>query len=314
MTRRVLVIADPAWGGLTVGTRVTVSAASELGGTLDVLASGCDCDAYAAELAALEGVQRVRLLDAPHYAQGELENLALALAQLAGAYDYVLVPASVFGKALGARVAAMLDVAPVTDVIGIMDGETFRHPVYAGNLIETLRCAERVKLLSIRAGAFPPVARRADEPAPIERLAAGPDLGVSRVLLRTIADQARPELGSARIVVAGGKGLGSAEAFRNLLEPLATRLGAALAATRAAVDAGFAANAWQVGQTGRVIAPALYIAVGISGAAQHLAGMRGAGVIVAINTDPEAPLMQLADYSLVGSAEDILPALLAALG
>lgn len=314
MTRRVLVIADPAWRGVTTGTRATVSAAREFGGILDVLASGCDCDAYAAELAGLDGVHRVRLLDAPHYAQGELENLALALAQLAGAYDYVLMPASVFGKALGARMAAMLDVAPVTDVIGILDGETFRRPIYAGNLIETLRCAERVKLLSIRAAAFSPAVPRAGEPAPIEPLAAGPDLGVSRVLLRTLADQARPELGSARIVVAGGKGLGSAEAFRNLLEPLATRLGAALAATRAAVDAGFAPNAWQVGQTGRVIAPALYIAVGISGAAQHLAGMRGAGVIVAINTDPEAPLMQLADYSLVGSAEEILPALLAALG
>ena len=314
MTRRVLAIADPAWRGVTAGIRATVSAARELGGTLDVLASGCDCDAYAAELAVLEGVHRVRLLDAPHYAQGELENLALALAQLAGAYDFVLMPASVFGKALGARMAAMLDVAPVTDVIGILDSESFRRPIYAGNLIETLRCVERVKLLSIRAAAFPPAVPRAGEPAPIEPLAAGPDLGVSRVLLRTLADQARPELGSARIVVAGGKGLGSAEAFRNLLEPLATRLGAALAATRAAVDAGFAPNAWQVGQTGRVFAPALYIAVGISGAAQHLAGMRGAGVIVAINTDPEVPLMQLADYSLVGSAEDILPALLAALG
>lgn len=299
---------------MTVGTRATISAARELGTSLDVLASGCDCDAYARELATLDGVHRVRLLDAPHYAQGELENLALALAQLAGAYDYVLMPASVFGKALGARMAAMLDVAPLTDVVGILDGETFRRPIYAGNLIETLRCVERVKLLSVRASAFPPAGPRSGAPASVEPLAAGPDLGVSRLLGRTLADLSRPELGSARMVVAGGRGLGSAEAFRDLLEPLATRLGAALAATRAAVDAGFAPNAWQVGQTGRVVAPALYLAVGISGAAQHLAGMRGARVIVAINTDPEAPLMQLADYSLVGSAEEILPALLAALG
>lgn len=310
---RSLVIADPAWAGVSLGTRAALSAARVLGGRADVLAWGCDCDAHAQALAGLEGVQRVRVLDAPHYAQGELENLALALAQLAGAYGYVLLPASVFGKALGARMAAMLDIAPLTDVIEVVDDETFRRPIYAGNLIETLRCTERVKLLSVRASAFPPAGLRSGASAPVEPLAAGPDLGVSRILSRTLADDLRPELGSARIVVAGGRGLGSAEAFRTLLEPLANRLGAALAATRAAVDAGFAPNEWQIGQTGRIIAPSLYIGVGISGAAQHLAGMRGAGVIVAINNDPDVPLMQLADYSLLGDAAEILPALLAAL-
>lgn len=308
----ILVLAEHDNRQLLPLTAKVLGAARLLEGPVDMLVIGSGCEAVAEQAARLSGVARVRKLDAPHYADFLTENLAMVLAQLAGAYSHVLLPASSFGKSLMPRVAAMLDVAPVSEIIAVLAADRFLRPSHAGNVLETVQCCEPVKLLTVRPAAFPAVPAGA-EAAAIEDLAPGPDMGVSRVLGRTLVDNARPDLATARVVVCGGRGLGSAEVFRELLEPLADCLGAALGATRAAVDANHAPNDWQIGQTGKAVAPDLYIAVGVSGAIQHLAGMRDAKCIVAINKDPEAPIMKLADLALVGDAHELVPQLLAQL-
>jgi electron transfer flavoprotein alpha subunit len=308
----ILVVAEHDNTRLKALTANVLGAARKLGGPVDLLVIGAQCDAVAEEGAALAGVARVRKLEAPHYAHFLVENMAMVLAQLAGSYRHVLLPATNFGKSLAPRVAAMLDVAPVSEIIEVLAEDRFLRPSHAGNVLETVQCHEPVKLLTVRPSAFAPVAQAA-ELAPIEALAAGPDMGVSRFIGHTLVESGRPELATARVVVAGGRGLGSMEAFHALLEPLADCLGAALGATRVAVDANYVANDLQVGQTGKAVAPDLYLAAGISGAIQHLAGMRDAKCVVAINKDAEAAIFQVADYGLVGDVHEILPQLLAAL-
>lgn len=308
----VLVVAEHDNQHLNPVTAHVLSAAFQCGEEVDVLVMGAGCDVVARAAAQLLGVKRVRQLDAPHYKDFLVENLAMVLAQLAGAYSHVLLPATSFGKSLMPRVAAMLDVAPVSEVIAVQGPDRFLRPSHAGNVLEIVLCAEPVKLLTVRPAAFP-AAGMCDLSVRIEGLAPGPDMGVSRLVGRILREASGPELAGARVVVAGGRGLGSAEAFRDLLEPLAACLGAALGATRSAVDANYVANDLQVGQTGKAVAPDLYIAVGLSGAVQHLAGMRDAKCIVAINKDPDAPIMKLADLALVGDVHEVVPQLIAAL-
>lgn len=310
---RTLLLADHDNHTLAPQTARVLTAARQLGAPVDLLVIGHDCDAVAESAALLEGVSRVRLLDAAHYRDFLAENLAMVIAQLAGSYTHVLFSSASVGKALMPRVAAMLDVSPVSGVMRILTPDCFVRASHAGNVIETLQCEEPVKLLGIHAAAFEPV-KAGQAPVSISELPAGPDMGVSRVVSRQLHDTGkRPALEAARVVVAGGRGLGSADAFESLLTPLADCFGAALGATRAAVDAGYAPNDWQVGQTGKTVAPELYIAVGISGALQHLSGMSASRCIVAINRDPEAPIFQHADLGLVGDAATLLPQLLAEL-
>jgi len=308
----VLVIAEHDNVVLKPQTASVLTAALQLAEQVDLLVIGFRCEAVAEAAANLHGVARVRKIDAPHYAHFLAENLAMVVAQMAGSYSHVLLPATAFGKNLGPRVAAMLDVAQVSDIIEIVAADTFVHPIYAGNVLETVRCSDPVKLLTVRPSAFAMLAAR-ESAAPIVDVAAGPDMGVSRFVSNELPHSARPELAAAKVVVAGGRGLGSHEAYHRLLEPLADCLGAALGATRVAVDANYAPNDYQIGQTGKVVAPELYIAVGISGAIQHVAGMRGSKLIVAINKDPEAPIFEVADLGLVGDLHEILPQLTAAL-
>ncbi len=308
----ILVIAEHDNSRIHAATLNTLAAAQQLGGEIHLLVAGGACAAAAEAAAKIPGLAKVHVIDAPHYADQTAENLAVALAQLAGSYSHVLLPASSFGKNLGPRLAALLDVAQVSDIIAIEAPDTFVRPIYAGNAIATVQSAEPVKLLTVRTSAFDPVIAEGGA-APIEAAPAGPDLGVTRLLDRELSVSARPDLGAARVVVSGGRALGSAENFHALLEPLADKLGGAVGASRAAVDAGFAPNDSQVGQTGKVVAPELYFAIGISGAIQHLAGMKDSKVIVAINKDPDAAIFQVADYGLVGDLFELVPQLSAAL-
>ncbi|GAB2888718.1 FAD-binding protein [Uliginosibacterium flavum] len=309
---KALVIAEHDNVALKAQTLPVLTAALRLAVQVDVLVIGSQCGSAAEAAANLCGVARVRKVDAPHYAHFLAENLAMVVAQMAGAYDYVLLPATAFGKNLGPRVAAMLDVAQISEITEIVDGDTFVRPTYAGNVLETVRSSDPLKVITVRPSAFAPVAT-SEQPAVIETAAPGPDMGVSRFVGNDLPQNPRPELASARIVVAGGRGLGSHAAYHALLAPLADCLGAALGATRAAVDANYVPNDYQVGQTGKAVAPDIYIAIGISGAIQHVAGMRDAKLIVAINKDPEAPIFQIADVGLVGDLHEILPQLTAAL-
>lgn len=304
----VLVVVEHDNSHLNPDARGLVAAAQRISLQVDVLVIGASCGAVAAQASTLEGVARVRRVDAACYADFIDENMALVTAQLASAYSHILFPATSFGRSLAPRVAAMLDVEQVSGIVSVVDAHTFVHPIYAGRLLQTVHSSAKVCVLTVRSSAFEAVGASAT-PVPVEDFPAGPDLGVTR-LVRRIRDDTRAEaLAHARVVVGGGRGLGSPDAFRELMEPLARCMGAAIGATRAAVDSGYAGNECQVGQTGKVIAPDIYIAVGISGAAQHVAGIRGAGLIVAINKDPEAPIMQLADVSLVGDLHQIVPEL-----
>lgn len=304
----VLIVAEHDGRSLHPHVRALVGAALRIDRQVDVLVMGSACREPADQAAWLEGVARVRWIDAPHYAQMRAENLAMVIAQMASAYSHVLFAATTAGKDLAPRVAAMLDVAQISEVLAVGEHGDFVHPVYAGSLLETVVSKDGVQILTVRGTGFTPVGRAA-QAAPVVPFAAGPDMGVVRLLQSVQADSARPRLASARVVVAGGRGLGSAEAFHDLLTPLAACFGAAVGATRAAVDAGYVGNDCQVGQTGKVVAPDIYIAVGISGAAQHLAGMRGAKLIVAINKDCEAPLVRLADLVLIGDLHTLVPQL-----
>jgi electron transfer flavoprotein alpha subunit len=290
----------------------TVSAAAKLGGEIHVLLAGERCSAAAERAANIQGVTKVRIAEAPYYADAGAENLACLVVANAAGYEYILFPATTWGKNVAPRVAAILDVAQISEIIGVEAAGTFVRPLYAGNVVATLTSGDPIKVLTVRGTAFDPAPEGGN--AEIEAISPSPDLGISRLVGRELTTSARPELSAAKIVVSGGRGLGSSENYHKILEPLADRLGAALGASRAAVDAGFVSNDFQVGQTGKVVAPQLYIAVGISGAIQHLAGMKDSKMIVAINKDPEAPIFQVADYGLVGDLFQIVPEFVAALG
>jgi electron transfer flavoprotein alpha subunit len=307
-----LVIAEHDNQSLKPATLNAVTAAAQIGGEIHLLVAGSACAAVAQSAAQIAGVGKVLLADAPHYGDQSPENLAALVVAQAGGYSHLLAAASVAGKNLMPRVAALLDVAQISEIVAVHSPDTFVRPIYAGSVLETVSSADAVKVITVRATAFAPAA--AGGTANIEAIAAAADLSLSRLVARDLPHLTRPELAAAKVVVSGGRGLGSCENFKQLLEPLADRLGAALGASRAAVDAGYAPNDFQVGQTGKVVAPQLYIAVGISGAIQHVAGMQDSGVIVAINKDPECAIFQVADYGLVGDLFELVPQLTAALG
>jgi electron transfer flavoprotein alpha subunit len=307
-----LVIAEHDQQQLHGATLNTVGAALRLGGEVHLLVAGSDCAAVAAQAARLRGVTKVLLADAPHYAAQTAENLAALVVANAAPYSHILAPASTYGKNALPRVAALLDVAQISEISAIVAPDTFVRPIYAGNVLATVTSIDAVKVATVRTTAFDPVAEGGDD-AVIEALAPAADTGLSRLVSRALASSERPDLGAAKIIVSGGRGLGSGENYARLLEPLADKLGAALGASRAAVDAGYVPNDYQIGQTGRVVAPQVYIAVGISGAIQHLAGMKDAKVIVAINSDADAPIFQAADYGLVADLFVAVPELSAGL-
>ena len=307
-----LVIAEHDNQSIKAATLNTVSAASALGGEVHVLVAGAGCAAAAEAAAKIAGVARVLVADAPHYEAQTAENVAELVKSLAANYSHVLVPATSAGKNMLPRVAAMLDVAQISDIVAIEAPDTFVRPIYAGNALATVKSADAVKLITVRTTAFEAAAADGGAAA-VEAIEAAADLGLSALVGREITKSARPELGAAKVIVSGGRGLGSGENYRKLLEPLADKLNAALGASRAAVDAGYVPNDYQVGQTGKIVAPQLYIAIGISGAIQHLAGMKDSKVIVAINKDPEAPIFQVADYGLVGDLFELVPELVGSL-
>ena len=308
----ILVIAEHDHQQLKAATLNTVTAASKIGGEIHVLVAGTACSGAAQQAAQLQGVTSVKVADAAHYQNQTAENLtALVIAHAAG-YSHILAPATTFGKNLLPRVAALLDVAQISEITGIDSPDTFVRPIYAGNALATVQSADKIKVITVRSTAFD--AAISGGSAPVEAIAAGADTNQTQLTNRELTKSERPELGAAKIIVSGGRGLGSGENYHKLLEPLADKLGAALGASRAAVDAGFVPNDYQVGQTGKIVAPQLYIAIGISGAIQHLAGMKESKVIVAINKDPDAPIFQVADYGLVGDLFELVPQLESAVG
>ena len=308
----ILVIAEHDNVSLKTATLNTVAAAARIGGDIHVLVAGSACAAVATATAAVQGVSKVLVADAAHYAEQTAENIAALVVSLANGYSHILAPATTQGKNFLPRVAALLDVAQISDVVAVESADTFVRPIYAGNALATVKSADAIKVMTVRTTAFDPVENGGS--AAVEAIAAGPDTAQAKLLGRELTKSARPELGAARIVVSGGRGFGSSENYHGLLEPLADKLGAAMGASRAAVDSGFAPNDYQVGQTGKIVAPQVYFAIGISGAIQHLAGMKDSKVIVAINKDPEAPIFQVADYGLVGDLFEAIPQLTAALG
>ncbi len=307
-----LVIAEHDNHALKSGVTNTVAAAQKIGGEIHVLVAGHVCAGAATAAAAIAGVSKVLVADAAHYAGGVAENLAPLVVGLAKNHSHVLAGATAFGKNVLPRVAALLDVMQVSDIVAVESADTFVRPIYAGNAFATVQSSDAIKIITVRSTGFDAVAATGGSAA-IENIAAGADAGVSRVVKQELTKSDRPELAAAKRIVSGGRGMGDGDKYRAVLEPLADKLGAALGASRAAVDAGFVPNDYQVGQTGKIVAPELYIAVGISGAIQHLAGMKDSKVIVAINKDPEAPIFQVADYGLVGDLFQLVPELTAAL-
>ena len=308
----ILVIAEHDNQSIKAATLNTVAAATQLGGDVHVLVVGAACAAAGEAAAKIAGVSKVLVCDAPHYEAQTAENVAELVKGLATSYSHVLTAATPAGKNMLPRVAALLDVAQISEIVAIESADTFVRPIYAGNALATVKSADAVKVITVRTTAFDAAAAEGNS-APVEALAAGADLSVTALVNREIVKSARPELGAAKVIVSGGRGMGNGENYHSLLEPLADKLGAALGASRAAVDAGFVPNDYQVGQTGKIVAPQLYIAVGISGAIQHLAGMKDSKVIVAINKDPDAPIFQVADYGVVGDLFELVPQLTAAL-
>ncbi|HTK02790.1 MAG TPA: electron transfer flavoprotein subunit alpha/FixB family protein [Bordetella sp.] len=306
-----LVIAEHDNAELKGATLNTVAAAAKIGGDVHVLVAGAGAQAVADQAARIAGVSKVLLADAPQLADGLAENVAAQVLAVAQAYSHILFPATASGKNIAPRIAAKLDVAQISDISAIDSPDTFERPIYAGNAIATVQSADPVKVITVRTTAFDAVAAQGGS-AQVETVTPVADAGLSSFVGREVAKSDRPELAGARAVVSGGRGLGSAENFK-ILDPLADKLGAALGASRAAVDAGYAPNDWQVGQTGKIVAPQLYVAVGISGAIQHLAGMKDSKVIVAINKDAEAPIFGVADYGLVGDLFTLVPELVNAL-
>jgi electron transfer flavoprotein alpha subunit len=298
---------------LNDATAKALTAAKALGQPVHVLVAGYNAGAVAEAAAKLDGVEKVRHADAAIYENRLAEPLAALIVSLAGDYDALVAPSTTTGKNVMPRVAALLDVMQVSDIIKVASPDTFERPIYAGNAIQTVQATDAKKVVTVRTASFQATGAGANA-APVETIAAVADPGLSTFKGEELSKSDRPELASARIIISGGRALGSAENFKKVIEPVADKLGAAMGASRAAVDAGYAPNDWQVGQTGKVVAPQLYIAAGISGAIQHLAGMKDSKVIVAINKDEEAPIFQVADYGLVGDLFAILPELEKALG
>ncbi len=292
-------------------TLTAVTAAKEIGGEVHVLVAGKGCAAVAEEAAKIEGVTKVMVVDADQYAHPLAEPLAALIVSLAGDYSHLLAPATTNGKNTMPRVAALLDMAQISDISAVVSEDTFVRPIYAGNAMATVQSKDEKKVITVRGSTFDK-AKSEGGSATIEDVVAANDPGLSSFVSAELSKSERPELTAARIVVSGGRGVGSGENFK-IIEALADKLGAAVGASRAAVDAGFVPNDYQVGQTGKIVAPELYIAVGISGAIQHLAGMKDSKVIVAINKDEEAPIFQVADYGLVGDLFQVVPELTSAL-
>ncbi|CDG84787.1 electron transfer flavoprotein subunit alpha/FixB family protein [Janthinobacterium agaricidamnosum] len=307
-----LVIAEHDNASLKGSTHHTVTAAVQCGGEVHILVAGSNAGAAAAAAAQIAGVSKVLVADAPAFAEGLAENVAEQILAIAGSYSHILAPATAYGKNILPRVAAKLDVAQISEITKVDAPDTFERPIYAGNAIATVQSGDKVKVITVRSTGFDAAAATGGS-ASTESVSAVADSGKSSFIGREVAKSDRPELTAAKIIVSGGRGIGSAENFK-VLEPLADKLNAAMGASRAAVDAGFVPNDWQVGQTGKIVAPSLYIAVGISGAIQHLAGMKDSKTIVAINKDPEAPIFAVADYGIVGDLFDIVPELVKELG
>ncbi len=306
-----LVIAEHDNRLIRSGTLNAVSAATKLGGEVHVLVAGHQCGAAAAAAKQIGGVAKVRVADAPQYKDGLAESLAALVVSIAKEYTHILTPATTFGKNFLPRVAALLDVAQISDVVAVENPDTFVRPIYAGNAMATVQSSDRIKVITVRTTAFDAAAASGGS-ATVESVAPAADAAQSKMLGQELTKSERPELAGAKIVVSGGRGVGSAENFK-LVGQLADKMGAALGASRAAVDAGFAPNDYQVGQTGKIVAPDLYVAVGISGAIQHLAGMKDSRVIVAINKDADAPIFQVADYGLVADLFQAVPELISEL-
>jgi electron transfer flavoprotein alpha subunit len=308
----ILVLADHTNAALGTATAKAVTAAKQLGGDVHVLVAGEGCSAAAAEAAKIDGVSKVLVAEGAHLAKGLAEEIAALVVPLMSTYDVLVAPATASGKNIAPRVAALLDVMQVSDITKVIAPDTFERPIYAGNAVQTVKSAEPKKVITVRTASF--AAAGQGGTAAIESISAPAPVGLSEFVGAELSKSDRPELTSARIIISGGRGIGNAENFKTYIEPVADKLGAAMGASRAAVDAGFAPNDLQVGQTGKVVAPELYIAVGISGAIQHLAGMKDSKVIVAINKDGEAPIFQVADYGLVADLFTALPELAAELG
>ena len=293
---------------LNDATGKALTAAKALGAPVHVLVAGSGCRSVAEAAAKLDGVEKVLLAEDTSYEHRLAEPLAALVISVAGPYEHLVAPGTTTGKNVMPRVAAFLDVMQVSDIIKVVGPDTFERPIYAGNAIQTVQATDPKKVITVRTAAFP-ATTPGEKAAPIEEISAPANPNLSTFSGEELSKSDRPELTSAKVVISGGRGLGSNENFKTYLEPVADKLGAALGASRAAVDAGYAPNDWQVGQTGKVVAPDLYIAVGISGAIQHLAGMKDSKVIVAINKDEEAPIFQVADYGLVGDLFQLLPEL-----
>jgi electron transfer flavoprotein alpha subunit len=307
-----LVIAEHDNKSIKGATLNTVTAAAAAGGEVHVLVAGHNASGAAQAASKIAGVTKVLHAEAPGFEHGLAENLAAQVIAIAGSYSHLVFPATAAGKNVAPRVAALLDVAQVSDVTKVISADTFERPIYAGNAIATVQSLDKVKVLTVRTTGFDPAAATGASAA-VETVAAVADNGSSVFVGSEIAKNDRPELTAAKIIVSGGRALGSSDKFTEVLTPLADKLGAALGASRAAVDAGYAPNDWQVGQTGKIVAPQLYIAAGISGAIQHLAGMKDSKVIVAINKDPEAPIFSVADYGLEADLFAAIPELIAAI-
>jgi electron transfer flavoprotein alpha subunit len=316
----ILVIAEQDAASIKPATLNTIAAAAVIASfsnqDIHVLVAGHHARGAADAAAKIAGVTKVLLADAPQLADGLAENVEATVLTLlsdpSNDYSHILAPATAYGKNIAPRIAAKLDVAQISDITAVVAEDTFERPIYAGNAIAVVQSSDAIKVITVRTTGFDPVAAEGGI-APVETIDAAPDAGISQFVSRQVTKLDRPELTSADIIVSGGRGLGSGENYTKVLEPLADTLGAAMGASRAAVDAGYVPNDYQVGQTGKIVAPQLYIAVGISGAIQHLAGMKDSKVIVAINKDPEAPIFSVADYGLVGDLFSVVPELDAAL-
>ena len=306
-----LVIAEHDNASLKGSTLNTITAAAQAGGDVHVLVAGHNAGGAAEAASKIAGVSKVLLADAAHFADGLAENVAEQVLAIAGNYSHILAPATAYGKNILPRVAAKLDVGQVSEITKVVSADTFERPIYAGNAIATVQSTDNVKVITVRTTGFDAAAAGGN--AAVETISAVADSGKSAFVSREVAKSDRPELTAAKVIVSGGRGMGSGDNFK-ILEPLADKLGAAMGASRAAVDAGFVPNDWQVGQTGKIVAPQLYIAVGISGAIQHLAGMKDSKTIVAINKDPEAPIFSVADYGIVGDLFEVVPQLVSELG
>jgi electron transfer flavoprotein alpha subunit len=301
-----LVIAEHDNTSIKTATLNTIAAAQKIGGDIHVLVAGHDAQAAADAATKITGVSRALLADAPQLEAGLAENVEATVVSIAKDYTHILAPATAYGKNIAPRIAAKLDVAQISDITAVISADTFERPIYAGNAIASVQSADPIKVITVRSTGFDPVAAEGGNAA-VEKIEAAADTGLSQLVSREVTKLDRPELTSASIIVSGGRGLGNGENYTKVLEPLADKLNAALGASRAAVDAGFVPNDYQVGQTGKIVAPQLYVAVGISGAIQHLAGMKDSKVIVAINKDPEAPIFSVADYGLVGDLFTVVP-------